>query len=702
MKYLLSFLLLASVVLAAWVPSQAPAPAAPQGIAGTIFKNNTDQPAAGVEVNIFQDKKNVATQKTDEKGRYEVPRLDIGVYDAEVALAGYGGHRILRITVLAAQMTTLDLVLLPDVVGDELEVAAWSPRLHTQVAKDKLGAGVEGEDDVALDDAVPAGSVRERRAVPLSTPSTTAPVPPASEPAPASDEVIVLSETVVVGAKPRVKKSVSTMTAKPVESKAKMAKADSRKASAEPIPTKPTDVPKPGVPGTPDQPTPRAGLLTAGEWNDLHNWAKHWTDLLSDGEITPFQNQYQFFPRHRYAVLLHNQQGVPVIDVTVQLLDNEDVVQWEARTDNTGKAELWYALGAEKKDAPRLQLRAVVDGKTHDLGTARPYAEGIGQYQIERTCTMPHKVDIVWAVDATGSMGDEIEYLKTELLDVIGRVKNANPDLTVRMGTVFYRDQEDEYLVRSSGLSNDVGKTVQFIRQQSAGGGGDYPEAVETALESAIFDQKWSADAVSRICFLVLDASPHQSPQVNESMQRSIREAARRGIRVVPIAASGIQKDTEFLMKFFGLATNGSYVFLTDHSGIGGKHLAPTTDEYKVELLNDLLVRLITEYTSVETCEGKTAIRFDTTQDPQQQPGNTLPPAFFYPNPATTHVTLELPFDAQKVTLYDAEGRAVRDLTQPATGTHRIAVQDLPAGFYTLRIWKGEQVQSGKVLVVKP
>jgi hypothetical protein len=267
------------------------------------------------------------------------------------------------------------------------------------------------------------------------------------------------------------------------------------------------------------------------------------------------------------------------------------------------------------------------------------------------------------------------------------------------MGSVFYRDEGDEYLVKSSALNHDIAKTVDYIRKQSAGGGGDYPEAVHTALEETL-RQPWSREAVARICFLVLDASPHQRPEVLESLQKSIREAAKRGIRIVPVSASGIQKDTEFLMKFFGLATNGSYTFLTDHSGIGGKHLEPTTDEYKVELLNDLLVRLITEYTAVPTCEGKSSILFADRQDPQS---NTPPlkPVLYYPNPAVSRFNLELPFDAEKVTLYDAEGKAVYTMAQVQAGTHTIAVNTLPPGYYTLRIWKDGQVQSGKVMVVR-
>ncbi|MDO8970228.1 MAG: T9SS type A sorting domain-containing protein, partial [Saprospiraceae bacterium] len=219
-----------------------------------------------------------------------------------------------------------------------------------------------------------------------------------------------------------------------------------------------------------------------------------------------------------------------------------------------------------------------------------------------------------------------------------------------------------------------------------------------SALEEAIFTHKWSENAVARICFLVLDASPHRGAAINASLQKSIREAARLGIRIVPIAASGIQKDTEFLMKFFGLATNGSYVFLTDHSGIGGKHLEPTTDEYKVEPLNNLLVRLITEYTTVETCEGKSEIRFEN--DPQQQPGPVLQ-ALYYPNPAVEQITLELPFTVQSVTIYDSEGRAVRKLENPVEGANLILLNDLAAGFYTIRILNNGLMQSGKLMVVR-
>lgn len=41
------------------------------------------------------------------------------------------------------------------------------------------------------------------------------------------------------------------------------------------------------------------------------------------------------------------------------------------------------------------------------------------------------------------------------------------------------------------------------------------------------------------------------------------------------------------------------YVFLTDDSGIGNDHLEPTPSDYKVEKLNNLIVRLIEKYAGV-------------------------------------------------------------------------------------------------------
>lgn len=96
----------------------------------------------------------------------------------------------------------------------------------------------------------------------------------------------------------------------------------------------------------------------------------------------------------------------------------------------------------------------------------------------------------------------------------------------------------------------------------------------------------------------VLDAPPHYTEDVIRDIQTTIKTAAAKGIKVMPITASGIDKKTEFLMCFIAMATNGTYTFITNDSGIGNDHIEPSIGDYDVEYLNDLLVRLILQYTN--------------------------------------------------------------------------------------------------------
>ena len=200
----------------------------------------------------------------------------------------------------------------------------------------------------------------------------------------------------------------------------------------------------------------------------------------------------------------------------------------------------------------------------------------------------------MFVIDTTGSMLDELVYLQTELADVIDTVRDS-ADVNIRLSVNFYRDEGDEYVVLPYPFTTDIDGAIDQLKSQGADGGGDFPEAVELALEDAIDGHEWSASARARLLFLVLDAPPHNEPEILASLHDSVASAARQGIRVIPVASSGVDKETEFLLRFLDTATGGTYTFLTSHSGIGGDHLEPTIGEYEVELLNNLLIRLIGE-----------------------------------------------------------------------------------------------------------
>ena len=259
---------------------------------------------------------------------------------------------------------------------------------------------------------------------------------------------------------------------------------------------------------------------------------------------------------------------------------------WQARTDAQGVAELW-------SKTPAKSAQIAYQGQFVETTELIPFGQGAITLNLPVVRKCPDQIDVLFAVDATGSMGDELEYLKSELSDVISRIE---PTARVRLSTIFYRDQGDAYVTRSFRFTEDVSQMISHIEKQSADGGGDYPEAVHSALEEAVQQMNWSEQATARLLFLLLDAPPHEEPKVKEQLQVLIPEAAQQGIRIIPISASGIDKPTEFLLRTMAVLTQGTYVFITDHSGIGNDHLEPTIGEYEVELLNDLLVRLINEY----------------------------------------------------------------------------------------------------------
>ena len=337
-----------------------------------------------------------------------------------------------------------------------------------------------------------------------------------------------------------------------------------------------------------------AGVITAGEWNDLDNWS-FWMSLMDTVSWKEKQDYWKLYLNNRFSVQLNDQNNNSIQDAEILIQSKSNT--WTIRTDNFGKAEFFPALFTNTS-ANSYLVKARVNGQEFQLGSFSTSIHTlVKQLNINRITS--NNADIMFVVDATGSMGDELSYLQNELNDVLLRAQNELPGMTLRTGSVFYRDEGDEYVTKDFPFTTNVGSLINFIEDQNAGGGGDFPEAVHMGLKDALQQQNWSSTAITRLLFLVLDAPPHHEDLIIQSVQSSINEAQQKGIKIIPITASGIDKETEFLMRFMAIATNGSYVFITDDSGIGNPHLSPTVGSYKVEFLNDLMVRLIKKYSKM-------------------------------------------------------------------------------------------------------
>ncbi|MEZ0372976.1 MAG: VWA domain-containing protein [Candidatus Sericytochromatia bacterium] len=360
-------------------------------------------------------------------------------------------------------------------------------------------------------------------------------------------------------------------------------------------------------PGSPDMMMPRpepfpepqiqpeAGLLTAGEWDDIAHWS-FWLGLLNKQDYSGFGPTWGLDTRQRFGVKLSGGNG-PLADAPVQLLDADtQKVLFEARTNTRGEASL-YANLLGTSQSTHFSIKAGLGEQTQ----TQPVSAGQGdaptaissQVKLEPAVN----ADLMLVVDTTGSMGDELEYLKKELQNVAQRISSQNSqDLTLRLSANFYKDLSDEYVIRPFPFTEDAATVTSQLNKQSASGGGDFPEALDVALADAVDEHKWSSTARARLLFLVCDAPAHQTEDVLKRLHTSLVRAAAKGIRIIPVASSGIDKETEFLLRMLAITTGGRYTFLTDDSGIGGGHIEPTIGDYKVEKLNDLMVRVATEY----------------------------------------------------------------------------------------------------------
>ncbi len=363
-----------------------------------------------------------------------------------------------------------------------------------------------------------------------------------------------------------------------------------------------TEDPSGDLPEESPENLPAAGQLTAGAWSDLDNWSL-WLDLLTQGpngqgEFAPAYAACQKGARFRFPVkvtradrVLYEENGqeilAPAADVEVKLLaDGQEI--FAARTDAAGRA---FLFADEIANVQGFRVRAGSGNRTAEA-EALPGEEIV--LVLPAAEDREEVLDLCLIVDTTGSMGDEISYLKAELLSVIEGIQSRCPNAAIRLSMIFYRDTSDEntsYLLRAFDFSRNVTAQREILAVQGAGGGGDYPEAVEQALQEML-GLSWSPSA-TRVAVHLLDAPPHDKNL--PAFFRAVEKAAALGVRLLPVVSSGAEKDVEYLMRNAAIYTGSQYVFLTDDSGIGGEHLAPSVGDYTVEYLNDLLVRVISD-----------------------------------------------------------------------------------------------------------
>ncbi len=169
------------------------------------------------------------------------------------------------------------------------------------------------------------------------------------------------------------------------------------------------------------------------------------------------------------------------------------------------------------------------------------------------------RIDVVFAIDATGSMADEIQQVKQHLWSTANGILQGDPQPDVRFGLVVYRDRQDAEHTRVVPLTRDVDAIHRELMNLQATGGGDYPEDVDAALQLAVDEMNWS-ESGARLVFLIGDAPPKSYGVDREAL---LERARRAEITFHTVQASGMSTQGGALFTQIAQLTGGAAEVLT-------------------------------------------------------------------------------------------------------------------------------------------
>ena len=367
--------------------------------------------------------------------------------------------------------------------------------------------------------------------------------------------------------------------------------------------------------GTASNNASQTAQLTAGTWDDNVNF-----DFYTSYLTTTLSSQLAGLPiidrSARLVILVTTAAGEPVAGAQVQVADAANHV-FTSTTGAEGRVLFFPGWGDIAKGSAVNITASTGNDSAEQAAVAAAGTVTLILGQTARSNV--NALDLAFVIDTTGSMGDELSYLQSQLDTIARGIAAQFPTLVQRFALIVYRDTDDLYVVRSFDFTTDLATFRSNLAAQSASGGGDEPEAVDQGLAAA-GKLSWQAGATARLAFWIADA-PHHVGREN-AVVSALQAAVSKAVHLYPIAASGINDLGEFTMRTAAEVTGGRYLFLTDDSGIGNSHAEPHIPCYYVTTLESAIRRMVlTEVTGYYAAPATSEI-IRTSGSPQGQQCN--------------------------------------------------------------------------------
>lgn len=194
-----------------------------------------------------------------------------------------------------------------------------------------------------------------------------------------------------------------------------------------------------------------------------------------------------------------------------------------------------------------------------------------------------HQIDIVFAVDTTGSMGGLLDGAKRTVWSIANQVRDLDKNADLHVGLVAYRDLGDDYVTKDFALTSDLDAMYANLTSFQADGGGDVPENVDAALYDAVHKMQWRPGA-KKMIFLVGDAAPASRGEV-PTFGVTAAEAAHANITINTIRC-GQDSDTARAWQQIAMVGNGAFSTIEQNGGV--QQLATPYDDKMAQLAAEI------------------------------------------------------------------------------------------------------------------
>lgn len=350
--------------------------------------------------------------------------------------------------------------------------------------------------------------------------------------------------------------------------------------------------------------------LNAGEIDDNADW-----DTYQEYRRNFMNQSYMAYAvrdldtTDRQIIQVVDENGLPVLGACVEVYNGESFIT-ASRSYATGLTLFFPNLYSETvRYLESFRLVVSKDNVSVESTLDRDTIGGLTSVTLPLSQSQETvQLDVMFLLDATGSMSDEIAQLQDNILAVSAQLDALPNAVDVRFGLVAYRDRGDEYVTRVYDFTDDVQVFQANLASVQAGGGGDYPESLNEGLYMALNAVNWRGEDAIKLVFLVADAPPHVDYANDADYSILVQDALALGIKIHPIASSGLQPEGEYILRQIGQFTMGHFLFLTYEGGVAGTtgedrpdlEVGEARDEqgigdYSVAQLDELVLRLITD-----------------------------------------------------------------------------------------------------------